>query len=245
MNTALHRFGEDFCCVKQRGVCKFDMPAIIHTGLIIYCMLPAGMCFSFPRRRQRLSSTNTWLSVGRRAVEARLVAQVATMLLAVLAGVTPTAVNLPAPFLVGPTRQYWTRTTYARTRVRSCTQSAECCCDLWFDAVCDRCLLHKRTQFSNTSQTRRSPFTTTPVHMLRRKPDCRFNSCVCVVAAQVWRGNPHDQGVVRNWQVFLGISGTKDLGRVLFPSGHGPVGDGLHWEHLKQGNHPILKTAVV
>ena len=63
---------------------------------------------------------------------------------------------------------------------------------------------------------------------------------------EVWRGNPHDQGVVRNWKVFLGVNSTNDLGKILLPSSHGPVGDGLHWEHLKQGAaHPVLKTAIV
>lgn len=49
-------------------------------------------------------------------------------------------------------------------------------------------------------------------------------------AHETWAGNPYDNGVVRNWQLFLGLVNGRGILSVLLPSTHAPVGDGVTWQ---------------
>ncbi|XP_037322111.2 palmitoyltransferase ZDHHC16A isoform X3 [Pungitius pungitius] len=43
--------------------------------------------------------------------------------------------------------------------------------------------------------------------------------------------NPFNHGRLNNWKIFLGVEKTSHwLTRVLLPSGHAPLGDGLQWD---------------
>lgn len=45
---------------------------------------------------------------------------------------------------------------------------------------------------------------------------------------QVYR-NPYSFGILRNWRRFLGLSRSRGILRILFPSTHQPIGSGLTW----------------
>ncbi|XP_077585729.1 palmitoyltransferase ZDHHC16A isoform X1 [Stigmatopora nigra] len=56
---------------------------------------------------------------------------------------------------------------------------------------------------------------------------------------QVYK-NPFDYGKLHNWKVFLGVKKRSHwLTRVLLPSGHLPLEDGLTWENLTLKKEPI------
>ncbi|CAL4064041.1 unnamed protein product, partial [Meganyctiphanes norvegica] len=55
---------------------------------------------------------------------------------------------------------------------------------------------------------------------------------------QVYR-NPYNFGIIENWKTFLGLSPNRSILRILFPSPHQPIGNGLTWENsiISEASH--------
>jgi palmitoyltransferase len=54
-----------------------------------------------------------------------------------------------------------------------------------------------------------------------------------------WVNQYSTGGWKTNYMLFFGLSNGRSWTSLLWPSGHHPTGDGLHWDHLKpKSNNP-------